>query len=69
MIGYSLVLGKPIIFWLGIIAFISLVITASIALLNKRGTRIIPFKWHPRFAFLTIAIVIVHAALALMAYV
>jgi len=67
-IGYSLVFGKPLVFWIGISVIIGLFVTAIIGFLNHKGNRAIPFKWHPRFAALTLMLAAVHATLALLAY-
>jgi hypothetical protein len=36
--------------------------------LNYRGIQIIPFKWHPRLAVITIIVAILHGILGLSAY-
>ena len=67
-IAYYLILGKPIIFYLGIITFLSFLSTAIIGLLNFKGIKTIPFKWHPRMAVLSICLAIIHASLGIIAY-
>lgn len=68
-IGYSLVFGKPLVFWVGISVIIGLFATAIVGFLNSKGNRAIPFKWHPRLAALTLILAAVHAALALLFYI
>lgn len=68
-IGYLLVLGKPLVFWIGIMVFASLIATASIGFLNHKGIRTIPFKWHPRLAAFAIALAALHGTLAILAYI
>jgi len=67
-IGYSIVFGKPLVFWIGIAVFTSLAATAIVGFMNHKGVRTIPFKWHPRLAALTICLGVLHAGLALLAY-
>ena len=67
-ITYFLIFGKPLIFYLGIITLSSFLLTASVAVLNRRGITVIPFKWHPRLAALSITLGIVHGTLGLLVY-
>lgn len=67
-ITYFQILGKPLIMYLGIITLLCLLLTAAIAVMNKRGISAIPFKWHIRMAVLTIALAIIHGALGMLAY-
>ena len=46
-ITYFLIFGKPLIMYLGILTLLAFLFTASIAVMNLKGIRIIPFKWHP----------------------
>ena len=66
--AYSLILGKPVIMYMGILTFLSLLATASIGLMNFKGYHYIPFKWHPRMAATTIILATIHAILGLSAY-
>lgn len=68
-ISYTLLLGKPLIVWLGILTLASLLLTAAVPVLNKRGIHLIPFFWHPRCAVLTICLAGIHAALGVLAYI
>lgn len=67
-ITYFPIFGKPLIMYLGIITLISFLITAAIAVLNKKGINKISFKWHPRMAKISIALALVHGILGILAY-
>lgn len=67
-ITYFQIFGKPLIMYLGILTLLSFLVTASIAVLNMKGIRILPFKWHPRCAVFSIALAVVHGLLGLLAY-
>lgn len=66
-IAYYDILGLPLVKWLGILALFCFVLTASISILNKRKIRFIPFKYHPRMAYISLTIAAVHALLVLLA--
>lgn len=68
-IAYYLIFGKPLILYIGILTLTSFLITASIAILNKKGIHKIPFKWHSRMAAVSIALALVHGTLGLLAYI
>ncbi|MDO9183106.1 MAG: hypothetical protein Q7U04_11895 [Bacteriovorax sp.] len=61
-------LGKPLVMYGGILTFVLMLTTASIGALNFRGIVVIPFKWHPRLAGLTITVALVHAIFGLSIY-
>ncbi|OGB62633.1 hypothetical protein A2X44_04415 [candidate division CPR3 bacterium GWF2_35_18] len=65
-IAYYPILGKPLIFYLGILAISSLLFTASIVPLNKKGFWKIPFKYHPLMAKVTITFALIHGILAIL---
>ena len=67
-IAYTLVFGKPLIMYGGILTFISLIFTASISIMNRKGITKIPFKWHPWMAIITIILATIHALFGLAAY-
>jgi hypothetical protein len=67
-ITYAPIFGKPLIMYLGILTLSSFLFTASIAILNFRGIRKLPFVWHPRFAALSIFLAIIHGSLGILAY-
>ncbi|MBL7052084.1 MAG: hypothetical protein ISS01_03250 [Nanoarchaeota archaeon] len=62
-IAYYTILGKPVVIYLGILTYLSLITTITIIVLNKKGYKTIPFKWHPRFAILTLILATIHASL------
>ena len=67
-IAYSLILGKPLVMYGGILTFLLLIFTATVGALNFKGIAIIPFKWHPRLAIATIIVAIIHAIFGLSIY-
>ena len=67
-IAYTMIFGKPLILYIGVITFFLLLLAASIAIMNKKGIQKIPFKWHPRIAILTICVAALHALLGILAY-
>ncbi|MFA5872215.1 MAG: hypothetical protein WC858_05890 [Parcubacteria group bacterium] len=67
-IAYTLILGKPVIMYMGILTYLSFIFTATIGYLNFKGNAIIPFKWHPRMAITSITLATLHAILGLSVY-
>jgi dolichyl-phosphate-mannose--protein O-mannosyl transferase len=63
--GY-MILGIPVVIYLGIITLILLLLTAAISTLNKRKIRIIPMKWHSRTAYVTIVFALCHGLLIVL---
>jgi len=57
--------GQPLVVYGGILTYLSLLSTFTIGFLNYRGIRVVPFKWHPRFAITTLVIATLHALLGL----
>lgn len=66
--AFALIFGKPVVFYLGILTFLSFSFTASIAIMNKRGIALIPFKWHPRMAKISLTLALIHGILAISSY-
>ena len=64
-LAYKEFLGLPLVGYLGIMTFLSLLFTFLIGFLNRRGVRIFPFSWHPRMAWISITLAILHGILAL----
>jgi hypothetical protein len=64
--GY-MIFGLPVIAYVGLIAVVCLLFTASISILNKRRIRVISMKWHIRMAYVTIAVALVHGVFNLLA--
>jgi len=67
-ISYFLILGKPLIVWMGIITLLSFLFTAYIGMANLKGNNKIPFKWHKRLAKISVALALIHGFLAASAY-
>jgi hypothetical protein len=67
-ITYFLVFGKPLIMYLGILTLLAFLVTASIAVMNMKGIRTIPFRWHPRCAVVALFLALVHGSLGILAY-
>jgi len=67
-LAYFMIADKPLMAYFGGLTLFFLLFTASIAVLNKKGIRTIPFKWHPRLAGLTIILAVFHAILVLSLY-
>jgi hypothetical protein len=68
-IAFYPVFGFPFLLYLGAITLLSFLLTASIAVMNKKRIHAIPFKWHPRMAALSIIIAVIHGTLAMLAYI
>lgn len=58
-------LGQPLVMYGGISTLLLLLFTAVIGFLNFKGIWVIPFKWHPRLAIITIIVALVHALFGL----
>lgn len=67
-VAFALLFGKPLIMYGGILTFLLLLFTATVGALNFRGIQLIPFKWHPRLAILTITVAVIHGILGLSIY-
>ncbi|MDO8507259.1 MAG: hypothetical protein Q7S53_01685 [bacterium] len=68
-IAYHMIYGKPLIAYMGILTLSSLLFTAFISVSNvKFNYHLIPFKWHPRVAAVTITLALVHATLGVGSY-
>jgi hypothetical protein len=67
-IAYTLILGKPLVMYLGILTYLSFIATATIGYLNFKGYSIVAFKWHPRMAILSIILASIHALFGLSVY-
>ena len=67
-LAYTLIFGKPLIMYAGLVTFVMLLFTATVGALNFKGIVIIPFRWHPRLAIITIILAIVHAFFGLSVF-
>jgi hypothetical protein len=66
-ITYFIILGKPLVFYLGIISLLLFISAATVAILNTKGMHKIPFVWHPRLAITAIVVALTHALLIILA--
>ena len=68
--AYIPVLGLPFVVVLGIVLFIFLCITASIAVLKRRGAlENVPFTWHFWFARFSLLLALLHGILGISVYI
>ena len=45
----------------GIFALLFILFTATVGALNYKGITVVPFRWHPRLAIITILFALIHA--------
>jgi len=64
-IAYFSVLGKPLLFYFGILSFLCMLIAITLIMLNKKGITKIPLKWHMTFGSLAFIFGLVHVVLVL----
>lgn len=67
-IAYTYIGNYPVIMYLGIITFISLLVTAAMPRMNRMGWTRIPLKYHIRMAYLTAVLAAIHGLLAISGY-
>jgi hypothetical protein len=67
-ISFYLIFGKPLIMYLGILTLTCFLVTALIAVMNRRGIHVIPFVWHPRLALFSIACAVIHGTLGVLIF-
>ena len=67
-VTYYLIFGIPFIVYLGIITILMFIITASIALLRRKGKIKISVYWHYRLAYISIILALIHGFLGISAY-
>jgi hypothetical protein len=65
-LAYYTIFGKPLIFYLGIFTISSVFITAIIGYLHYTERRRIPFKWHIRFAVLSLILAALHGLMGIL---
>jgi hypothetical protein len=66
--AYFLLWGKPLIMYGGILTYFFLIFTALAGYMRLRGIMLIPYKWHPRLAVLTIIVASIHALFGLAVF-
>lgn len=64
-ISYYMILGKPLVFYLGLLTLTLLLTTATLGALVVKGK--MQFKYHKALAITTICIALAHGALAFLA--
>jgi hypothetical protein len=67
-VSFYLIFGKPLIMYLGILTLSGFLVTALVAVMNRRGIHAIPFFWHPRIAVFSLACAIVHGILGVLLF-
>ncbi len=67
-LAYTSFLNFPLIGYLGIFSYLSLVATATVSILTRRKIAKISMRHHFRLAYLTLTLATVHAILALAVY-
>lgn len=67
-LAYISFFSFPLIGYLGIASYLSLVATATVSILTRRKVAKIPMRYHFRLAYLTLTLATVHAILALAVY-
>jgi hypothetical protein len=67
-IAFTLILGKPLIMYGGILTFLLMLFTATVGALNFKGIAVIPFRWHPRLAIITVTAAAIHAFFGLSVF-
>jgi hypothetical protein len=65
-IAYYLIFGRPLLLYLGLMTLVTFSVVASIPLLNRRGIRWLPFRWHRPAAFTGLTLGAVHGLLAFL---
>lgn len=64
-IAFTMVFGLPLIMYGGLATLFFLLFTAFVGYMNFHGKTLIPFKWHPRLAAVTITLAILHGLMGL----
>jgi hypothetical protein len=67
-IAFFPILGKPLIFWLGILTILCFASTYITGLRRIRGNRW-AIRWHPRFAHATAGLAVLHGLLGILIYI
>jgi Ca2+/H+ antiporter len=65
--AYSLFLGKPLIFYFGILTITSVFTTAFLGYLSSKGKRK-AFKWHVRLAILSLILALIHRFMGISSF-
>ena len=68
-ITYYPILGLPFIVYLGGITLFFFIVTASIALLKRKGKIHLNIVWHYRLAYISLFLAVIHGLLGILAFV
>ncbi|MFH0861682.1 MAG: hypothetical protein V1875_01510 [Candidatus Altiarchaeota archaeon] len=66
VLAYTDFVGLPVMVWGGIITLSLMLLTFAIGFLNKRGIRVIPFKYHGTAAYITLVAAILHGLMGVL---
>lgn len=66
-IAYTLIFGKPLIFYIGILTITSVFTTAILGYLNHKEVKG-AFKWHVRLAILSLILASFHGLMGILSY-
>jgi hypothetical protein len=61
-----MVFGLPLVGWGGVLTLTLLVVAFSVGFLNKRGIRIIPFRYHAPLAYAAMAAAVIHGTVGIL---
>jgi len=67
-IAFYPVAGKPLLVWLGVVAFVSAILTYVVGYLLDRGSERVKIRQHKISAILTALLMMVHAILSISVY-
>ncbi len=67
-LAYRLYWGLPLAGWLGILTYISLISTASVMVLTRKGIKRFSINTHKNLARLTIILATIHFVFAISVY-
>jgi hypothetical protein len=70
--AYTSILEHPLVFYLGILTYVAVIVTAGVALLRAKSARMrripIPAPLHRRLAVVAVGLATLHGLLTLSAY-
>ncbi|OGM11954.1 hypothetical protein A2Z22_04705 [Candidatus Woesebacteria bacterium RBG_16_34_12] len=66
--AYFQILGKPLIFYFGIITLTSFFLTAFVGYLNFKGYRRVSLRWHLYLAIISLSLGVIHALMGILTY-
>ncbi len=66
---FYMILGLPLIAYIGMFTLACFLFTATIGFLNYHGKTVIPFKFHPIMAAISLTVGTIHAILSILAFI